>query len=407
MSDVASNTLTDDAVSRGGDVASDTYNVAVLTREEVMHCKHWAQAFATERKDHRYYELVEDTIQPEFDFRYFAIQDASGEMRAVQPFFLLDQDMLAGTSRWIQSSAEFIRRVWPRFLLMRTLMVGCAAGEGHLDTNSELPRNLLAELLAAGITDHARDLQARLIVLKEFPAADRAVLERFLGHGYTRVPSLPMTRVGIEYASFDDYMSKVLSQNTRARLRKKFKATHRIASSLEMSVLRDITPIVDDVYPLYLSVYERATLRFEKLTKEYFCEIGRRMPDKVRFFVWRHEKNIVAFGFCMVEGNSICSEYVGFDYSVAYKFNLYYVVVRDIMSWAMANGYQCYRNTGLNYEPKLRLRYLLDPLDLYVKHTSQSFNFALKYILPLIEPTRYDKTLMRFPNYKELRPSKL
>src|SRR5688572_15047076 len=173
MSDVASNTLTDDAVSRGGDVASDTYNVAVLTREEVMHCKHWAQAFATERKDHRYYELVEDTIQPEFDFRYFAIQDASGEMRAVQPFFLLDQDMLAGTSRWIQSSAEFIRRVWPRFLLMRTLMVGCAAGEGHLDTNSELPRNLLAELLAAGITDHARDLQARLIVLKEFPAADR------------------------------------------------------------------------------------------------------------------------------------------------------------------------------------------------------------------------------------------
>ncbi len=108
MGDVASNTLADDAVSRGGNSASRTYNVAILTREEVMRCKHWAQAFATERKDNRYYELVEDTIQPEFDFRYFAIQDASGEMRAAQPFFLLDQDMLAGTSHWMQSSADFI-----------------------------------------------------------------------------------------------------------------------------------------------------------------------------------------------------------------------------------------------------------------------------------------------------------
>ena len=81
-----------------------------------MRCKHWAQAFATERKDHRYYELVEDTIQPEFDFRYFAIRDESGEMRAVQPFFLLDQDILAGTSRWMKISADFIRRLWPRFM---------------------------------------------------------------------------------------------------------------------------------------------------------------------------------------------------------------------------------------------------------------------------------------------------
>jgi hypothetical protein len=405
MSNVASKTLYADAGFQPDSLASHTLKVAVLTREEVMRCRHWAQAFATERKDHRYYELVEDTIQPEFDFRYFVIQDESGEVLAVQPFFLLDQDLLAGTSRWMKTSADFVRRLWPRFMQLRTLMVGCAAGEGHLDDNSELPRPLHAQLLAAGITSHARDLKARLIVLKEFPAADREVLACFLGHGFTRVPSLPMTRVSIQYASFDDYMTKVLSGNTRAKLRQKFKATARLAS-LEMSVLRDVTPIVDEVYPLYLNVYERATLRFEKLTKDYFTNIGRRMPDKVRFFVWRHEKKIVAFGLCMVEGSSIYCEYIGFDYNVAFQLNLYYIVVRDIMSWAIANGYQCYRNTGLNYEPKFHLRYLLDPLDLYVKHTSRVFNFALKYVLPLVEPTRYEKTLRRFPNYEELWPPK-
>ncbi len=401
MRSVAFDVLRDDIVSRPDAVAAPVFKLAVLKRGEIVHHRHWGHAFAGERKDHRYYELVEDTIQPEFDYRYFAIQDERGQVRAVQPFFVLDQDIFAGTSRWMQKAAHFIRRLWPRFMKMRTLMVGCAAGEGHLDTGSDLPRRLHAELLAAGIAGHAREMKAGLIVLKEFPAADRAALECFLPQGYTRVPSLPMTRVNIAYASFDEYMTKALSGNTRSKLRKKFKATDR-AASLEVSVVTDITPFIDEVYPLYLGVYERAALRFEKLTKDYFCDIGQRMPDKVRFFLWRRDGRIIAFGLCMIDETTFCAEYVGFDYSVAFDLNLYYVVVRDVMSWAIENGFQSYRSTGLNYEPKFHLRYLLDPLDLYVKHTSPIINGVLKYILPLVEPTRYDKNLQRFENYSDL-----
>jgi hypothetical protein len=48
------------------------------------------------------------------------------------------------------------------------------------------------------------------------------------------------------------------------------------------------------------------------------------------------------------------------------------------------------------------LRFDLYPLDLYVRHTSAVLNTALKYLLPLLEPTRYDRTLRQFPNYSEL-----
>ncbi|WP_245297107.1 MULTISPECIES: GNAT family N-acetyltransferase [Rhodomicrobium] len=365
---------------------------------------HWARAFANERKDHRYFELVEDTLHPEFDYRYFAVQDERGTVRAVQPFFIHDQDMLAGTGPWVRKLADLTRRIWPRFLLMRTLMVGCAAGEGHLDS-SELPSDRVAQLLAEGMAAHAKRLGAKLIVMKEFPAADRGALQCMLEHGYTRVPSLPMTRVGIEYSSFEEYMTKVLSGNMRSNLRKKFKASKRLAS-LEMSALRDVSPIIDQVYPLYLAVYERSALRFEKLTKDYLCGIGRRMPDRVRFFVWRRGEQIVAFAMCMVDGDSVVSEYIGFDYEYAFDLNLYFIVVRDVMAWSIANRYQNYRNTAVNYEPKLHMRYLLDPLDLYVRHTSPAANFVLKYALPLMEPTRYDKVLKRFPNYSELWPPK-
>jgi hypothetical protein len=45
---------------------------------------------------------------------------------------------------------------------------------------------------------------------------------------------------------------------------------------------------------------------------------------------------------------------------------------------------------------------MLDPIDLYVRHTSGPINAIMRRFLPLLEPTRYDKTLAKFSNYHEL-----
>ena len=170
-----------------------------------------------------------------------------------------------------------------------------------------------------------------------------------------------------------------------------------------MSVVVDAAPVIDEIYPLYKSVFERSSLQFEKLNKEFLCEAGRRIPDKVRFFIWRQESRIVAFGLCTILGDSICHEYVGFDYSVAFKLNLYYRVFHDVIEWAIANGYKRFYSGSLNYDPKWHLRQSLYPLDLYVRHTSGLINVLLRWLLPLLEPTRSDPILRNFNNYRDLR----
>ncbi len=371
-----------------------------MSRAELAHCRHWRNAFAGQRKDHRFYELVDDTIRQGFDYRYFAIEDADGEVQAIQPFFILDQDLVAGIGLRMRAVVHFVRRVWPRFLKLRTLMVGCAVGEGRLDGSAGSHASN-ARLLASAIVAHARDLKAPLIVLKEFPARYRAPLSCFLHHGFSRVPSLPMTRLNIEYPSFDAYMASALNGSTRRKLRKKFAAA-AAAPPIDMSVLDDAASVIDDIYPLYLQVYHRSKLHFEKLTKPFFCGLGRLMPDKVRFFLWRQNGRIVAFTLCMIEGDAIYAEYIGLDYAVALDLHLYHYAVRDMISWAIAHKYRWLRSSGLNYDPKLHMRHELDPIDLYVRHTSATINAVLKRILPWIEPTRYDPTLKKFANYHEL-----
>jgi len=381
-------------------IPAKTARVDVLSRDALERCPRWHDAFSSQRKDHRYYEVVEDTV-PGFDYRYFVLSDDVGVVRAVEPFFLLNQDLLAGVTGWAKVAIDIVRRLWPHFMVVRTLMVGCAAGEGHLDEGDQFPRSDQARHLAAAVVDHAAELGARLIVLKEFPTKYRDELACFLHAGYTRVPSLPMTRLNIDYPNFDVYMISALSRRTRRDFRLKWRATAR-APAIELSVVRDVTPIIDEIYPLYLQVYERSKLHFEKLTKDYFSSVGRLMPDKVRFFVWRQCGRIVAFAFCMVHGDEIHAEYVGFDYSIAIDLHLYHYAVRDMISWAMARGYKWFCSSALNYDPKYHFRHWLEPLDLYVRHSSTFLNAILKRLLPFVEPTRYDKTLRRFPNYREM-----
>ena len=65
-------------------------------------------------------------------------------------------------------------------------------------------------------------------------------------------------------------------------------------------------------------------------------------------------------------------------------------------------GFKWYRSSALNYDPKFHLEHSLDPLDLYVRHTSKFINPIFRRLFPLLEPTRNDKTLPKFSNYADL-----
>ena len=374
----------------------------VVSRHEVIQFTHWSIALGSEAKDRRYYELVEDTIHEEFDYRYFVIRDRNGEICGIQPFFTLDLDLLVGAKPRIGRLTGLIRRIWPGFMRARTLMVGCAAGEGRLDGKNEFVKWSNAHLLASAILKEARDLKTRLIVLKEFHAKYRPALECFVDNDFTRIPSLPNVMLNIDYSSFEEYMMRALSSGARRKLRLKLRAGDQAALPIEMSVVDDITPVVDEVYPLYLQVYNRSNLHFEKLTKEYFCGLGQRMGDKNRFFIWRQNGKIIAFGSCLLQNDMIHAEYLGLDYLVALDLHLYHYTFRDLVSWGIANGFKRFHSSALNYDPKFHLQYRLDPIDLYVRHTSNFCNAVFRRILPWLEPTRYDKTLKNFANYDEL-----
>jgi len=372
----------------------------VLQLRELQNCEAWKRALQNNCKDHRYYEIVEETLDCGFEHYYLVLETRSGEATAIQPVFFVRQNLVEGVPGKIRSILDRVRKVFPRFLTMRVLMVGCGAGTGDLGACDEKDEPWLADALQATLRIYAKRNKASLVVFKDFPANYRSALDRLLSSGYARMPSMPMTRLPLSYANWDEYFC-TLSKATRKDLRRKFRKTER-APKIEMQVLNDVRPLVDEIYPLYLAVHERSPLKFETLTKDYFRAVGQRMPDRARFLIWRQHGKIVAFSFCLVCGDALYDECIGLDYSVALDLHLYFYTLRDIISWALQQRLKYYYSNPLNYEPKLHLDCELVPLDLYVTHTNPLLNPIFRRVLKYLGPTRHDPVLQKFPNADQL-----
>jgi hypothetical protein len=354
-------------------------------------------AFATRSKDFRYYEMLEASLSDQFDFHYFILRDEATDAWAVQPFFFVDQDLLAGLPAAIRSIFDGVRKLWPRFLKLRMMTIGCAAGEGELDHDQPW----VPAALYDAIEGYRHAAKAFLILLKDYPSGYRTALANFTRGGYERVPSMPAAELALDFASFEEFMAKRLSKVFRKNLRRKLRASED-GPPVTMEALKDVTPIVDEILPLYLQTHERSEFKFEKLTREYFCLLGQRMPDRVQYFVWRREGRIIAFSLCMLHEDMIDDVNVGLDYSVALDLSLYFRTWRDVVEWAVHHGYKVYHTGPLDYDPKLHLRLHLAPLDLYSRHNSALMNPIYKLAIKYLEPTRHDKVIRNFPNAREI-----
>jgi hypothetical protein len=371
--------------------------------------------------DHRYYEVVQRTLGQDFGIHYFVIHDRAGHFCGAQPFFIVDQNILAGVQGKIAHYAGKVRNKYPRFMTLKTLMLGNPAGPGALGVVSaaHVDRSGFVAALSEVLAAYSRRHRVRIVVFKDFPAEHRHDMRRLTDGScngsaagdFVRLPSMPMTGLSLApYASFDDYMTRSLSKITRKGLRRKFKLTGKEAGeTIDFSVTNCAENDAEEIHRLYLQVYDRASMKFEKLTPSYFRELGRQMPDRARFFLWKRQGKLVAASVTLARlggpESALYDLYLGMEYPLALDLSLYFLTMRDVIQWCIDNRIANYYSTPLNYDSKLHLRHRLIPLDLYVRHTSPVLNPPFKLAMHFAEPTRHDKILPRFANFHDLKGS--
>jgi Acetyltransferase (GNAT) domain len=365
----------------------------VFERARDVPMEFWARGFSDTPKDFQYYELIEQTMGSAFEYRYLAVFDWTNRPVALQPLVLTTQDLAVSASKTIVRFVAKLRTIWPRLWRIRMALAGCLVGEG--ETGAIEPVEVAIPLVAESLEKYARGQGISLMAFKDFPTKMRRAFSCLSRWGYARIAGFPPLTLELDFASFDEYMAMQLSRATRKNLRRKFRSADDASPPLALEVWTDAEQIIDEIYPLYLAVAQTSAIRFEVFTREYFLEAGRCAPGKFRYFIWRQGCRAVAFSFCTIWNGTLYDNDIGLDYTVAYELNLYYVTFRDLLNWALANGLRRYASAPFSYDPKLRLRLQLQPVDVYVKHISPWLNPLIKVLALLFEPARTDPVLRR------------
>src|SRR6187200_3184401 len=85
----------------------------ILSRAELGNVAEWSRAFAGKSKDHRFYEIVADTLGSDFDYQYILLEDTTGRVRGVQPIFFVKQNLVEGIPA-LRAAVEKVRKRFPR-----------------------------------------------------------------------------------------------------------------------------------------------------------------------------------------------------------------------------------------------------------------------------------------------------
>jgi hypothetical protein len=356
----------------------------------------WRATFGTGYKNFEYYRLIEDTVQTGFTYRYLVLFDLEERPIALQPLIITDQDLATGINGRIGHAIKSIRAHLPRFLYSRMLMAGCLVGDGKLGILPGINPSFASDLLAEALQQFARSEAISLITIKDFSPTLRSHLRPLALAGYTRLDGFPSHHLDLGFSSVEGYMRQNLSRVTRKSFKRKLKKTAAAIPRIQLEVRNDCSEIIDEIYPLYLNVTQRSNVTFEVFSKEYFLEASRRMPECVRYFIWRQNGKAIAFSFCIIWGDTIYDNDIGLDYAVAHELNLYHLTFHDILDWALKNRLRFYETAPFNYEVKLHLRLRPVPLDLYIRHRSPVINLLLKFVAPFFAPAKSDPALRKY-----------
>ena len=320
----------------------------------------------------KFLRAVEQSMAGQAKIWYVVLRKDDGEPAACACLteFTVDLAIVAGSG--LKKIIGAIRRLFPRLFFFKIMMCGLPVsnGQGSLRIARGVDRAWVFGQLDSMMREKAASCGARLLLFKEFTAAECKEMKSVLALGYTLGESLPMNMFDPKFADFEQYLAALKAhyrQDIRRSKKKLEKAGLTLARIHGGPELEQI--YTDEVHTLYLAVVERAESKLEVLPREFFLALAREFGDSISFTYASKEGRIVGFNWALRSGQAYRFMFCGIDYKLNEMTDLYF----NLMYAELDNGL---RSNAASIEVgqtadlfKSRLGCSPIPLAFYVKAT--------------------------------------
>lgn len=237
---------------------------------------------------------------------------------------------------------------WHKWLTLDTCFIGTTTSEYAC-----LPRQQDPDALLRWVEIHCAN-QHPLTIIKDLPIASpllpatdndysRRLIAAAEAYGYISVEGQALAVVPINFTTTDEFLAR-MSHSRRRNIRRKLRS--RAALRIEVLTCGDIR--FEDahwraqLYQLYLSVWQQSEVHFDLLSAGFFDQLLLDKHSAGKVFCYWHEDRLVGFNLCYQYQGKLVDKYIGLDYSLALKFNLYFVSWFVNLEYAIEQGLQEY-----------------------------------------------------------------
>jgi len=352
----------------------------------------WDSIFGDIPEGYQFYKTLEESGLKEFTFYYIVLYQ-DNEVLSIAPLFITDFNLDIAAEGCIEKVIQGIRKyIFPNFLIFKTLFFGSPFGEngilGVRDGRSR--KGALFEIIKIA-HEFCRKKNIAVIIFKDFLKDDTLLLDSLLSRGFFKVKSFPSVITELNFHSLDEYL-RSLSYSTRKSLRKKIKKAYSSAD-IKVRMAENVDDIASDVFRLYENTYHSGATKFERLTEEFFIRVGKNLTPHTKFFLYYVNGKLSAFNLCLVYKDLFIDKFIGFDYDISKKYNLYFVSWYFNVEWCLKNSIRFYQTGQTDYYPKLKLGGRLIPLYAYLRHKNLLVNLMLKLLAIFLKPENFDEDI--------------
>jgi len=350
----------------------------------------WNRVFPDVLESYDFFKTLDESHLDQFSFYYIMAYDGTTPVCAV-PCFIMNYSLDTSIAGPIKRITNSIKKRMPNIFNIKALVCGTPLGQGRMGMGDHSDH---MHVILRRMEQIAKKNKVAIIAFKDFDKTYNKVFDPLRKKGFSKLDSLPWTELDIRFKNFEEYL-KTLSGATRYDLRRKFKKVDKHVK-IDLEIVRTLEDdVLRDLYGLYLDIVERHDMQFEILSIDFFRNASKIMPKQTKYFLWRIDGKLVAFLFCLVSKDVMIDYYVGFDYSVAHKYHLYFIKFRDTMNWCVKHGIKKYEMGTTGYEPKRRLGLDFVPLYLYARLRNRALRPIFNLICQFLKFENFDPYLKK------------
>jgi len=344
-------------------------------------------------RTHNYLAAIEASDVEHCKYYYPTLQNSDGNIVAHACVYIIDTDLAQLLPKVLQWIPAITRKIWSRFLVVRITECASPLSTSHsISVAPTIDRPAHIKRLADAIDEIARTERSKLLVIRDFLAADRADFDVLTDNGYNIVSNMPVARIRVRWDTYAEYLSSM-----RARYRKdvKRRLKRALASGQRVRVLDRFSENSRLWVEQARTVHEKTKgFKREVLPVGYYESMDRFLGDKSLLVVADRDGEIVAHGMLLKDDCTTIATYFGRNLGPAHQE--WFHLVNEVIRIGIENKSD-YINLGLgSYDAKSNVGADVEPLFVYSKSTIGAVNWLMRRVPrtmdhPIAEPKQVFK----------------